>query len=395
MQSDEQPPPGIEESPKKGSNRTTIAVVVLFLVLLCCFVAASATVVIDPLDWDLLSFISGESDDIVEAMPVRTDLYAGLDMDQLTIREIGRLVDPFLVESEDFDYREFAEFLREIDDELESEAGFNLSDDILPWIGPKVGIGIVDYRFSEYGSLEELEFLVIAESRDNQAADNFIEKLLFSVEDNTGFLFRELEKDGVTIYELDTEFEDERIAIARSGNLVYLGSGADVIEDSIGADRGRSLAENEEFSTLQREMAADRAVTLYVSADFIDDSTGGLASEFPVDPDDIPLIGKSGGALTISIIEAGLRVDLLTLVAQLSEEERILLQGSAAQTAELFPESTVVYVTSASINQLWEALTEVTPDFEEAMEELSDELGFDIVDDFIVVLDGETGRSRG
>jgi hypothetical protein len=43
------------------------------------------------------------------------------------------------------------------------------------------------------------------------------------------------------------------------------------------------------------------------------------------------------------------------------------------------------------VSQYWDALIAVIPDYEEAMDELEDELGFDIVTDLIVYLDGETG----
>jgi len=233
----------------------------------------------------------------------------------------------------------------------------------------------------------------VAESKDNQAADDFINKFLVGATENAGSSFREEEYEGVAIYEVESEWEDERISIARSGDLVYLGTSVEAIKRGIDAQSSDSLADNEAYSQLEREMTPERAVTLYLSAKFIEDSTGGLGSDIPIDPQDLPFIGLSGGAVTLSFIDQGLRLDLLSAVDKdrLSEEEKLVLVGSEAKTADIFPEDTVVYFTGGSLGQYWDALIAITPDYEEAMAGLQREIGFDIVNDLIVHLDGETG----
>jgi hypothetical protein len=352
---------------------------------------AAIVVMVDPFEWNLLRSLSRDGDAVVKSMPVDTALYIGLNMEQLTPAALARVIDPFLVKDIDLDYREFAELLNDLDAELESSVGFNLTDDILPWIGPSVGIGFVDYQFSQYGSLDELQALVVAESKDNQAADNFINKFLAGVTENTGSSFREEEYEGVTIY--DAEWEEGGVAVAHSGDLVYFGANQGAVMDGIDAQSGDSLADNEAYSQLEREMTPERAVTLYLSAKFIEDSTGGFSSDIPIDPQDLPFIGLSGGAVTLSFIDQGLRLDLLSVVDKdrLSEEEKLVLVGSEAKTADMFPEDTVIYFTGGSLSGYWDALLAVTPDYEEAMAELQDEIGFDIVNDLIVYLDGETG----
>ncbi|MGB3714787.1 MAG: DUF3352 domain-containing protein [Candidatus Promineifilaceae bacterium] len=380
-----------ESKSPKSNNRIVIGLVALLLLFMCCCVVVLSVALVDPFDWKLLGFLSGGGDAAVDSMPESTGFYVGLDMDQLTLAELGRLVDPFLEDGQSIDYRNFAEMLADLDDELGSEMGFNISDDILPWLGPNVGIGLVDYQIDQYGGLDVAQVLVVAESRDSDAADDFVAKFIASVEDSRGDLFFQQEYEGVTIYELDTDYEDERLAIARSGDLVYFATGAEAIEDGIDAQKGNSLANNEEYSKLEREMSPDRAITIYFNSDFVGDLAGGLASDLPVDPNDVPLVGEAGGALTLSIIDPGIQVDFLAAIDQLGDEERLALEGSDAKTADMFPEDTVAYFTGASVSQYWDALMAVMPDYEEAMDELEGEIGFDIVNDLIVHLDGETG----
>jgi len=379
--------------PKKNNNRTIVGLVAILLVIMCCCLVALSVVLVDPFDWRLLGFLSGGGDSVVEAMPVDTNLYIGLDMDQLTPVELGRLIDPFLAEDISFDYREFGELLIDLDNELESSAGFNLSDDVLPWLGPNVGIGFVDYVFDQYGSVDELQILAVAETKDGAASDAFIVKFRAGVEENTGTTFIQTEYEGVTIYELESDNEDEKVSIASSGDLVYLATGAGAIEAGIDAQKGESLADNEEYSKLEPKMSSDRAITLFFSSEFVADAGGGLGTGLPIDPQDVPLIGASGGALTLSIIERGLQVDFLTSVDSdsLSDGEKLLLEGSEAKTAEMFPEDTIVYFTAGSIGQFWDALVATSPDYAEAMDELQDEIGFDLINDLVVYLDGETG----
>jgi len=114
-------------SPGKSSNRNLVGgAAFLLIIMLCCLVAAIG-VMIDPFDWHLLSSLTGDSDAVVESMPADTGLYIGLDMERFTPAALARVIDPFLVEDTDIDYREFAEILNDLDDELESSAGFNLT----------------------------------------------------------------------------------------------------------------------------------------------------------------------------------------------------------------------------------------------------------------------------
>jgi hypothetical protein len=381
-----------EAASQKTDNRPLIGLVAIFLLFMCMCVVIVSVVLADPFDWNLLSLLGG-GDAAVKSMPIDTEIYIGLDMSQLTVAEIGRLVDPFIEDDQTFDYRNFADALRDIDEELEDAAGFNLVQDILPWIGPSVGIGLIDYQLDQFSGLENVSFLVAAETRDEAATDDFIVKFIDGVEDASGSSFDESNYKDVFIYELDAIRNEDRFAIARSNDILFLGSSDQAVREGIDAQKGKSLADHEEYGQLERKMPANRAITLYLGSNIIAESTEGLLSGLPLALDDVPLVGEEGGALTLTIIDAGLQLDVLSLINsdQLSDEERLLLEGSRGATADMYPEKTVLYLATGSVNQFWEALAETTPDLEEAMDELEDELGFDLVNDLIVYLDGETG----
>ncbi len=381
-----------EEVSQKTDNRPFIGLVAILILFLCMCVVIVAAVVADPFGWNPLSLLGG-SDAAVKSMPIDTEIYSGLDVGQLTVAEIGRLLDPFIEDDQTFDYRNFADALRDFDEELEDATGFNLEQDVLPWIGPSVGIGLSEYRLDQFSGLENVNFLVAAETRDKAATDDFIVKFIDGVEDASGSSFDESDYKDVTIYELDAIRNEDRYAIARSEDILFLGSSDEAIKEGIDAQKGESLADHEEYSQLERKMPADRAITLYLGSSIITELTEGLMSGLPLALDDVPLVGERGGALTLTIIDAGLRLDVLSLIGsdQISDAERRLLEGSRGATADMYPEKTVLYLSTASVNQFWEALVEATPDLEEAMDELEDELGFDVVNDLIVYLDGETG----
>ncbi|MFN2188200.1 MAG: DUF3352 domain-containing protein, partial [Candidatus Promineifilaceae bacterium] len=384
---------GKDTSEMQQSSRSPFGVLVAFLILLfICFIAA-IVVLADPFDWDLLDSFKGTDNAALDSMPVDTGLYVELDMDRFTTTELARNIDPFLVLDIGLDYREFAEIMMELNNQMETSFGFNLTEDILPWIGPNVAVGLVDYEYDQYGSLDTAQALVVAEVKDDQAADSFVEKFVAGVSDESGNSFSEETYKGVTISELQAESENDRISIARADGIVYFGSSAEVVKRGIDASSGESLAEDEGYKTLEAHMYPERAVTANFSHDFIQDSTGGFGSDFPIDLQDIPYIGSGGGAVTLSFTDQGLRFDGLSAVdkEELTEVESLALQGSEAETAERFPSNTILYFTGLSISQFWELLLDASPDYAEAMAELQDQIGFDIVNELFVYLDGETG----
>ena len=68
----------------------------------------------------------------------------------------------------------FQERLDEVYGDIEEETGINVEEDLLPWLGPEIAVGIPAFE----GIVEEPELVAFIGTIDAAATETFLQKLL-------------------------------------------------------------------------------------------------------------------------------------------------------------------------------------------------------------------------
>ena len=393
------------KDPKK--RRIWIIVAVVVAVLICCCVAVVALLAIDPFGWGVFGLLFSKSDAVAQAMPEDTGMYVGINLLNATPEKLDRVISPFQDAVEQMSGEDIGttqDLMDELDKTLDDELNLSLEDDIMPWIGRYVGIGFTDLEMDEYGNLQEPKFVVAIEVRNKKAADEFLPKLEESIADNTGADFNIDEYNGVEVYELDTDYDYERVAFARSGNLLLLAQDRDAIEEAIDTQKDVSLGDDQVYKDLTKDMPKDRALTFYMTGKQLQDLTKSANSM------SLGMMGVGSGILDIydsvqglmfsaAITDDGLQFDSVVAydLDAISDAQLEMLKGSKnkGKTTGMFPESTMVYLQGGQLDLIWDYYREFIIDmagsdaYDEMMSGLEDEIGFDVEKDLIPYLNGE------
>jgi hypothetical protein len=381
---------------KKSSRNIWIGVGIAAGVLaICLCVAAILFAVFDPLG--IIARLTGKHDPIAQAAPPDTQFFMNVNLLQLQSEEFIELVSTFSQASGGEEITDFQGFIDMIDEELEDEIDMTIREDVQPWIGQFVGLGIKGIESGDmYDSSADLYLIV--EALDKEEADEFLAKAMRIIKEENDQDFIEQTYEGHTIYELDTQWEDERVALCRAGGLVILTNNAETVKHIIDAQKGDSLAENGEYQTLIAELPKDRLMTFYLDPDFMETFYGSL--DLPTDVEsNAQMSAMEGLAMSLSATNVGIQMDVILSydLDLLPEEQRTLMQESIGEprTATFYPKQTYLYFRSAHLDQMLtsfqEGLYGVTDEaeVEEAMEMFAEQFGFNPQTDIFPYLDGE------
>ena len=188
-------------------------------------------------------------------------------------------------------FRQHPNFQEQIDglyDEAEDETGVDLREEVLPWLGPELAVGVIA------GAADGIaQYVVFVGTRDSEATSVVLEDFLS---------FRETQED--IEYERDTYREflvwrepnsDERLAL--TDNYVLFASDRDLMEDTIdrikSEDSSGSLFESDRFQAARDAVSFARFSMLYIDTDTIwkdalrladQDQRNRLSPHFPDQP---------------------------------------------------------------------------------------------------------------
>lgn len=391
-----------EPTAQNPKRRTMLLGGAAAVLLGCCLLLVAAAIVLlaDPFGLHIVSRLTGQYDAAATAMPENTRFYAGVNLLNLNAEEIGRITQPFIEAAGDADVESFQGAQEAFSDELETEFDINIETDVMPWLGQYLGFGIIDFSLDNFGEVDSVQWIVAAEARDRNAADEFLIELADSLPDSTGNDLNEQSYEGVTLYVMQSNDPQEQIAFGRSGSLVILGVNVRAVQAAIDAQSGDSLDETGDYRQIIGDLPPGRAVTIFTTgsglSQLLDQSEGTAA--VPINPSGLPLANFASAATTISIVEAGLQIDMVSYFdsEQLSPVQQSLLEagGQPSETAGLFPDQTVAFANGQRLDLLWSAIREATGDeegFDESMEAFAREFGFNPNTELFPYLDGEWG----
>ena len=199
-------------------------------------------------------------------------------------------------------------------DELESEAGFNFMEDVQPWLGPEVGVGVIDVVGSAIASRsggEPIAILLIG-TTDLELSKKFLEDLIAYLEENEdGSYETEIYRD-VTIFKKTSGFEQ----YAAAGDYLLFTTDSDLMVDTIdrvkGAGDGQSLFSEARFQEFRERLPENRFFTTYVDAKAIwTDSKRQFGAKIsPTLRRQVDESALDWVAVTASFLDMGVRVDV-------------------------------------------------------------------------------------
>lgn len=335
-----------------------------------------------------------------EAMPPTTLAYLSLDIINLfeptTLR---RFSDAFETQLEDADITTGSpEDARSNFNEGLEEFGMNFEEDIQPWVGRSIGMGVLTLS-EDIASSPDGSAVIAVEIRDTKEADAFLER--FSAEnETTAAIYNKVD------YMIENAVSSGELILGRSGSLMLVASDVTSFEQAVDAQAGDSLATLVEYKEIVAMLSESRTITAIIPQHgletFIDlakeqaDSDLLATSYF----EEMGLGSQRAVALTLDITGNGFEVDFASLFdpEKTSDFQKTLLENfstfEGAQTNNL-PETSMIYVGSFGIGHLWELGKQAmiasgsAEDFEDAMTLAEETLGFSIENDLMPQLTGE------
>jgi hypothetical protein len=389
-----------EVTPQKSNRRTILIGGVSAVLLGCCALLAIVVVVlvIDPFGFNIITRLTGRYDAAATAMPPNTSFYAGLNLLNTNPIELSQITQPFIEAASDPDIENFEGAQEEFNQQFLSEFGIDAETDIAPWIGQYVGFGVTEFTIGTFGTVESVNWIIAAESRNNDAADEFILKLRDELANASGENITEQSYEEVPLYVMQGSAPDEQIAFGRSGGLVIAAANLTTIQAAIDAQNGDSLDETDNYRQIIGDLPRGRTATIYTSGEGIRNivESSQSAAGSPLNPAGLPLTNFASTASSLSIVDAGLQLDIVSYFDQnqLTNAQQALLEasGQPLDTAAILPDQTVAYLSGQRLDLLWLAIREATGDetgFDESMDSFSREFGLNPSTILFPLLNGE------
>lgn len=348
----------------------------------------------------------GQTDDTAaSAVPADMDLYIGIDALRVLSGDVGDLFDTVsesvsLISGED--PGSAADVFGELRTELVETLGLGEGEDPLSWVGRTAAVALeLDQFAAELGGLTadvapldpfgpRPSGLLIIESRDREGARRTVESILDAAADE-GQPFTLGEFAGHPFWTTTDEVGDV-FAVAVTDQMVVAGTN-DAVIDSLSLDRADSLAAAADYQEMTGQLSEGRLLTGFVR---IDPAALASSGEFEgLEEDFARQFGFTTSAFGMTIAEGSVVFESVSPVSDRGTVESLFAtDGSFASRLQA---DTVAFFELPSVKGMYETFEPVIASTgeDQMIEDLRDEsraqLGFDVIDDFILLLDGPMG----
>jgi hypothetical protein len=352
--------------------------------IIAAIAAVVVVIVVVVVLWLLGVFSGGGVPVTPQAMPDKVGFFATARVDIEGLAGFKHLSEIYR------DIPEFDDQWDEMLDSFEDQTGMNFDEDIKPWLGGEVAVGLTDLESAIGGSYgTQPGVVIVLTSRNNKAADEFLVKFRDYMEEENDYNFSEEEYDRVTYYYAEPESEWDRPPVfGRINNYVVITTDQDMMEDTIDAVHGKrdSLAEDKEYSRVLQALPRG-AVAYAVYPDFGDTMRQGVESSYTELPaeaaDQIEAI--QGMGMAVSLDKEGVKVDIVVTFdpKKLSDEALKLMQSRRGdeRILEYVPADALGFFSGYDLGTTWRnayATLEQDEDFAQQLEDLGDQLGMTI-----------------
>jgi hypothetical protein len=397
---------------------TRPAVPVALLVVLGVLVILVALLAIDPFRWNVFGNVKAllglGGDPVAASIPARTSLYMGVDLLNATPEKLNRLYKPF-ADAVGTGSPDSNTAIQDLNTQMKESLGLTFTEDVVPWIGKTAGLALTDLKIDSSGPTEVGLVFSVA-SRDNQKADEFIQKLKSGVEKQSSAKMTVGAYQGVNIYTLKSNSSSsmgQGISFGRSGDVVLFSLKESGVMDAVDAQKGESLSKDKNYQVMMDQLPKDRFMSVYFPAQKMKDLLLALFDSAPSDaysgfsPEQLKATFSetydkaSGLAASLTIVDAGLQIDSLiayNLDKLTALEKSGIQQGKAAVKAvEMLPAETLLFIGAKTMKETWATLRdqviknfELTPsEYDQAMSELEKQIQVNPEKDLFPILGGD------
>ena len=161
------------------------------------------------------------------------------------------------------EFRAFEDAIDELLEELEDETGFDLENDVLPWMGPDASLGIIS--IDNY--LDAPEAAIVFGVRDRDEAEQFLEDWTDYLDDQGAEFDDDSYGDAAIWVDRPVGGENGFGAYALSKSLLVWATDEDTLEDMIDridGDDDHSLANDDNFQSAQEAFPDRRFASIYI-----------------------------------------------------------------------------------------------------------------------------------
>ncbi len=340
-------------------------------------------------------------------MPADTSFFTSMTVDLQDVTGFKHLEDIYGSEVEGF--------LDDILDELEDELDVTWEDDIRPWLGSEVGIGIADLESAMESG--EPTIIAMAATRKQRASDEFIEKVVDYLDDDDYYDVQDEEYQGVAYWVAEPDSDwDMPLVLGTVGKFVVLTSDEDAMEDVIRAESRDidTLDREERFKQLTAALPSGAVLYSYIDLGEIVDpimDEMGAEAEYELGiamPDEIYdyLEALEAVGFSVSLDRQGVQLDM-AMTFDPDEVPAEMLEGmssrgSANRILRRIPDNVLGFFSGQDLASGWESLYDglmELEDAEEMLDDFGDEVGIDIDRELFDWLSGEFAiavtRARG
>jgi hypothetical protein len=360
--------------------------VTLIVTLLVLIVIVAAGVVFFLFFTDRVSHASEET---AEFLPAETYLYFSLNMRP----GVGQLLRFRGILSRFEENDNFEVQVEETLDDIEEQLGFDLRDDLFPWMGPELAVGVVD--FGDFD--EEMEIVAFLGTTDREAAEAFLPKFLDYLERQQDIDFQAEASGGFTTYSYTDPENPPGYHFAVTESYIVYATSESLLDSTIARmdNPAATLADTPDFKRARDSVEDQRFAMLYLDLQAIFDD-----ARRNIEEDELESLNTMEGSLPDTLAVSGSFMELgikVTASYDTPSESFGIEQVNALKSADYLPADTLALISGIGVRNAWEEAKgeiENIPGFygetvEDLIQGIEDEIGVNIDRDIFGWMSGE------
>jgi hypothetical protein len=287
--------------------------------------------------------------------------------------------------------------------QMEDELGMSYEDDIKPWLGPELAVGIASLQNALIGG--EPVVIIAAGTRDKKASDVFLEEMLEYLE-AAGYDIGDEVYQKVDYYVAEPENEWETpLILGTVKRFVILTMDEDAMQDVIDAAKGKSdsLADNERYTKLVGALPGGAVACAFFNiGDLIEVGLQGFEEGLETPGLDLPskttdqLEAFQAVGLALDLTREGIQFDFAATFDPdaLSPEmlDSLQAKASANRILKRVPDDALGFLSGQNLAAVWKsalASLKEAPDVEQQLGDFGDQMGLDLDEELLNWLPGE------
>jgi len=335
----------------------------------------------------LLRSVTHPNEETAKFLPADTDIYYSLNL-RPGGSQLLRLRPMITRYTDDPDFQEKVD---ELVEEVQDETGIHLLDEVVPWLGPELAIGVIDVG----GIANDPQVVTFVGTSDIQAAEDILLRFIEYLEDDEELDFK---RDSYKDFTIFLEEEEGEVHFAITEDYLLTATTERLLKDTIDmmVESVDALSEKEEFKAARDSVRDERFSFLYVNVESIIDqfrvlaSAAGAGEALQAAEDQLPSIL----AISSSFVDSGIRIDGFFETPVGIEA---FPSANSLAWADLLPEDTLALISTTGLKEALDGARtqfgDLGLDIDEALEEFEGSFGIDIEGDILDWMAGEVAIS--